>query len=337
MRMRAAMLFCVLSATFPLAAASIAVSVGLLHRESTGGMQSAGSATALDMFGYEDPGEYLSVVHEIYASGGGYSNGTPVASFTQGMYSPYNGIIEMSEPANPPTCFTAYLAADSNWAHGSDNSADFCLVGPPPPPGHEPGQFPTWDPGTNQFDPLVFDLNGDGIHTTDAGRPVAFDINGDGGSEALTWLDPQSQDAFLWTDLNGNGRVDNGAELFGVGTILADGRRAGHGYEALAMYDLNARGGNADGLIDSNDAIWQHLRLWRDDDHDGVSDGGEWAPIHRYGVRSISLTWSNVNTTDQSGTLHLMRGTYDKHDPQSGGTTTTPRIVEALGFRALVP
>lgn len=330
-------LTCVLLAAIasPLTAASIAVDTGIFQRESTGGMQSAGAATALDMFGFDDPGVYLSIVHEIHASGGDFGSGSTVASFAQGMHSPYTGSVEMAEAASPPSCFWATLDAESSFARNADTSEAICLVGPPPPPGHDPGEFPTWDPGTNQFDPLVFDLNGDGIRTSGADRPVTFDLNGDGRTESLTWLDPDSQDAFLWTDLNNNARVDDGAELFGVGTMLPNGERAKHGYEALAIYDLSSRGGDGNGVIDTSDAIWQHLRLWRDDDHDGGCDGGEWAPIHRYGIRSIALTWVNVGVTDASGTLHLLRGTYDKHDPQSGGTALVPRIVEALAFRKL--
>jgi len=58
-------------------------------------------------------------------------------------------------------------------------------------------------------------------------------------------------------DRNGNGLVDGGDELFGNNTRLRDGRRAPHGYIALAELD-----DNGEGQIDSRDAAFVRLRLW---------------------------------------------------------------------------
>ncbi|HEX9982556.1 MAG TPA: hypothetical protein VGF69_04770 [Thermoanaerobaculia bacterium] len=188
------------------------------------------------------------------------------------------------------------------------------------------------DSGTPWFDPLVFDLEGDGIPTVSGDEAVRFDLDADGTVETVSW--PGSGDAFLWTDLNGNNRVDDGAELFGVGMLLPDGRRARHGYEALAMYDLPSKGGNGDGRIDSTDAIWNRLRLWRDIHHDGICGAGEASPIHRFGVKAIDLAWSPTGWTDAAGTLHLLSGRFRKHvRGKESGYADYP--VEALGLRKL--
>jgi Xaa-Pro aminopeptidase len=50
-----------------------------------------------------------------------------------------------------------------------------------------------------------------------------------------------AQDGLLVRDLNGDGQVNDGRELFGAGTQLSNGQRAGHGYAALA--DLVSKGG----------------------------------------------------------------------------------------------
>lgn len=57
---------------------------------------------------------------------------------------------------------------------------------------------PTWNPGTDWFDPLVFDLEGNGIFTTGPDAPVTFDLDADGHAESWTWI--SGGDAFLWTD-----------------------------------------------------------------------------------------------------------------------------------------
>ena len=56
-------------------------------------------------------------------------------------------------------------------------------------------------------------------------------------------------DGFLVRDINGNGTIDTGRELFGDNTLLSDGTIAANGFEALADLDSNA-----DGVVDVNDA-----------------------------------------------------------------------------------
>jgi hypothetical protein len=190
-----------------------------------------------------------------------------------------------------------------------------------------------WDSGTNWFDPLVFDLDGDGVITTDVYEPVTFDVDADGHEESITWI--SGNDGLLWTDLNGNDRVDDGAELFGVGTVLPDGTKARHGYEALAMYDLAQQGGDGSGVIDQNDAIWNHLRLWRDINHDGVCDPGEAWPIHRFGVDQISLRWKRARWIDAHGNTHLLRGTWRKHITGNVEPKYGTFLIEELTLRAV--
>lgn len=172
--------------------------------------------------------------------------------------------------------------------------------------------------------PLVLDLNGDGIQTTSLAYPVQFDLDADGSAETLAWTHPATEEGFLWRDLEPNGVVDDGRELFGVGTRLPDGSRATDGFEALSVYDTITHGGDGDGRITSRDEVWSKLRLWIDRNHDGVSQHMEVAPIHRYGITALNLAYVIRNGTDANGNAHRLAGTYVVRDPASGeGTSAT--------------
>jgi hypothetical protein len=96
-----------------------------------------------------------------------------------------------------------------------------------------------------RFDPLVLDLDGDGIETTNVNTAANyFDHDGDGFVERTGWVD--SDDGFLVMDRNGDGMINDDKELFGDHTILKDGTRATNGFQALAELDSNK-----DGKIDS--------------------------------------------------------------------------------------
>jgi len=115
----------------------------------------------------------------------------------------------------------------------------------------------------------------------DAG--VHFDIAAAGKSWATGWVAPS--DGLLARDINQDGQITSGAELFGEATRLRDGSKAKDGFEALRDVD-----GNQDGRLDENDWIWGQLLIWRDLDSDGMSDDGELQTLAQAGVASISLT-----------------------------------------------
>ncbi|RPH40678.1 MAG: hypothetical protein EHM86_05320 [Desulfobulbaceae bacterium] len=94
-------------------------------------------------------------------------------------------------------------------------------------------------------DPLM--LNFAGTAADISVRKFTFDIDSDGTSEQISFAGPQS--GFLAYDKNGDGRINNGSELFGPET--------GDGFEELAVYDSD--GNN---WIDENDDIYENLRIW---------------------------------------------------------------------------
>jgi hypothetical protein len=163
----------------------------------------------------------------------------------------------------------------------------------PPPPGDE---IPQCGGGPYEdCSPIVINFEGE-YELTGADAPVWFDINAIGTPVLIGWTAAGSDEAFLWLDRNGNGTVDDGAELFGTATRLANGDLAANGFEALLEIDSND-----DSMIDSRDDVWPALRLWRDMNHNGVSEPGETSMLAGSEVTGISLDYREVRRRDRHG------------------------------------
>jgi hypothetical protein len=129
--------------------------------------------------------------------------------------------------------------------------------------------------------PLVLDLNDDGIGLLGVNKGVMFDVDASGIAAPTGWVD--GSDGFLVYDLNNDGVINDGSEMFGSGTQTPNA--TGHdGFTALQQYD-----GNRDGVINSDDAVFSSLQLWVDANTNGFTDSGELHSLNDYGVASIDL------------------------------------------------
>jgi len=154
------------------------------------------------------------------------------------------------------------------------------------------------------------DLVGDGFHLTDPPNGVLFDLRVRGKRDLISWTQVGSDNAWLALDRNGNGRIDDASELFGDATAQPPPPR-GHGrngFLALAVFDKLGNGGNGDGVIDSRDAIFSHLRLWHDRNHNGVSEPSELLTLDSVGIKGFDLHYQESRRTDEFGNAFRYRG-----------------------------
>ena len=162
-----------------------------------------------------------------------------------------------------------------------------------------------------RVDPLVLDLDGDGIETTDVKNGTYFDLDNSGFAEKSAWI--KSDDGILVLDRNGNGKIDGGKELFGDQTLLKNGEKATGGFQALGELD-----DNKDGKIDSADSKYSEIKVWRDLNQDGQSSEEELFSLDELGIKALNLANNNVNSTDANGNIISRTGSYEKTDGSAG-------------------
>ncbi len=161
-------------------------------------------------------------------------------------------------------------------------------------------------------DPIILDLDGDGLETVGLASNVYFDHDGDGVLTRTGWAG--KDDALLVWDRNSNGTIDTGAELFGDFTPLPNGTLAPNGFAALAALDSNG-----DGILDANDPAFALLKLWRDTSQDGATGAGELITLADAGIVSLNLTNTLKNQRLANGNTLAREGSFTRADGSTGG------------------
>lgn len=156
--------------------------------------------------------------------------------------------------------------------------------------------------------PLIIDLANVGIDLSSPEKGVSFDVDADGTKDTISWPLAESS-VFLALDLNKNGLIDNGSELFGNNSTGPDGKKSDNGFLALAKYD-----DNHDGMIDFKDACFKNLLLWSDKDRNGLSTSYELMALDKSEIETIDLSYKEGYELDLYGNSTRQRSVVKLKD-----------------------
>ena len=285
----------------------------------------AGANMAITFIG----GEALTGAIAPYLMGLGMAVGGPVGALVGGLLA---GVIGYGVAAFAGGTVDKLIQKIGGWLDGL--FGDAC------------GAFPPRDP-------LVIDLGAMGIELNSVDNGVHFDLDRNGFAEKTAWIG--EEDGFLALDRNGNGFIDDGGELFSDQIVLKNGELSESGFETLVDLDDNVdevTGKVGDGVIDENDSEFENLRVWIDENHNGISEENELKTLSELGIASISLDHSDKNVVDEetrtiiteSANVTFMNGskrdisehwfeskTYDTEERDDEGQTIHTDSIESFG------
>ncbi len=157
-------------------------------------------------------------------------------------------------------------------------------------------------------DPLVINLDSNTASVTD--MKFLFDLDADGKKEEMSFAGKGS--GFIALDKNGDGKINDGSELFGT--------KSGDGFADLASYDEDGNG-----WIDEADSIFKYLKVWtKDEDGNDILMDLKKADVGALylGNASTEFSLNNMETNKTNGVIRST-GVYLK---ESGGVGTMQHV-----------
>ena len=148
-------------------------------------------------------------------------------------------------------------------------------------------------------DPLIFDLDNDGIELLSTKDEVLFDVDFDGDLEITGWIAPD--DGLLVMDLNNDGLINDMSEVFS--------EHFNSGSFISSLDSLNSIDSNNDDLINYEDELFDQVRIWQDLNSDGISNTGELSTLNEVGIESISLL-AEIMEDEIEGNSINAKGSY---------------------------
>lgn len=154
--------------------------------------------------------------------------------------------------------------------------------------------------------PLVLAFESERVQFT-IGQDNAFDLSRDGACRASDW--PTAATPWLVFDRNGDGRIEDGGELFGSATKLSSGRFAKNGFDALRELDENH-----DGVFDTKDAAFARVAIWKDANGDRVSSSAEIETLGDVDLLAIDIANEAGMQCDERGNCEGERSAFKFRD-----------------------
>lgn len=152
-------------------------------------------------------------------------------------------------------------------------------------------------------DPIVLDLDGNGIKASGLQDGRLFDINADGKVDLTSFI--LGKDGLLALDRNHNGKIDNGNELFG------DQQGSLNGFEELRKLD-----NNKDGVVDPHDNSFADLGVLMI--KPGDPDEMQLTSLAQAGVAALRLAYRNTDEAINPDATIAQKGTFIRADGTEG-------------------
>lgn len=163
------------------------------------------------------------------------------------------------------------------------------------------------------MDPLVINMDTGAACISD--QKFKFDLDSDGKEEEISF--PGGGSGFLALDINNDGKINNGSELFGT--------KSGNGFYDLTQYDTDGNG-----WIDETDSIYSHLRVWyKNENKDDVLINLKEADIGAICLASQNTEFSKYGQDNCLNSVIRSTGIFLK---ESGGVGTVQQVDMAKGL-----
>jgi hypothetical protein len=151
-----------------------------------------------------------------------------------------------------------------------------------------------------------------GLQLSSQIKGILFDIMGlnavprPHSKNQISWI---HNPHYRFLTLPRHGSVNGIDQLFGNNT-WSKGSFASDGFAALAKYDSNQ-----DGVIDSQDAVFEKLRLWSDANFDGIAQSSELQSLEENNIASIDLAYdANFFEKDSYGNISRYKSSVKLKD-----------------------
>ena len=151
-------------------------------------------------------------------------------------------------------------------------------------------------------DPLVINLKPGVTEVSD--QEFYFDLDSDGKEDSIKSLAPGS--GFLALDINSDGKINDGSELFGT--------KSGNGFEELARFDTDK-----DGWIDEDDDVFDKLKVWiREEDGSDKLLSLKEAGVGAINLQNAPTEFSVKDMTNRSKAIIRSTGMFLYEDGRAG-------------------
>lgn len=153
-------------------------------------------------------------------------------------------------------------------------------------------------------DPLIINIGSNIASVSD--QKFLFDLDSDGKKENISFAGEGS--GFLALDKNGDGKINDGSELFGT--------QSGDGFRDLALLD-----DDGNGWIDENDSVFSRLKVWTKD-----ADGNDYlidlkkADVGAIYLNNADTQFSLKNDENRLNAEIKKTGIYLKESTGAAGT-----------------